>query len=277
MENRKQKKSYEGLQGKKALITGASKGIGRAIAEELSVYGVQVALLARSKNKLNEIVESIEQSGNKALALVSDLRDKNSVLAAVSEYKNQFGSLDFLINNAGFGLRRLWQDISLEMELEMMAVNYLAPVILTRHFLPEMLHRDEGQIVNINSFAGIYTAPYQGAYAASKSALVSYATSLAYELEKTNVHISSIFLGPTDTEFIRSAHDGDWIDNHKKDKLNSTKNVAETVVSTLLKPKESVVVGSPLMLLAARLTNLNPQLARKLIEKKHVPPSRFSE
>jgi short-subunit dehydrogenase len=277
MENRNQKKRYEGLQGKKALITGASKGIGRAIAEELSVYGVQVALLARSKNKLNEIVESIEQSGNKALALTSDLRDKNSVLAAVSEYKKQFGSLDFLINNAGFGLRRLWQDISLEMELEMMAVNYLAPVILTRHFLPEMLHRDEGQIVNINSFAGIYAAPYQGAYAASKSALVSYATSLAYELEKTNVHISSIFLGPTDTEFIRSAHDEGWIDNHKKDKLNSTKNVAETVVSTLLKPKESVVVGSPLMLLAARLTNLNPQLARKLIEKKHFPPSRFSE
>ena len=268
---------YGKLRGKKALITGASKGIGRVIAEELSSYGVKVALLARSKDKLDDVVERITRSGNEALALKSDLRDKASILSAIIEYKKQFGSLDFLINNAGFGVRRLWQDIPLNMELEMMAVNYLAPVILIRHFLPDMLHRDTGHIVNINSFAGIYSAPYQGAYAASKSALVSYATSLAYELEKTNVHISSVFLGPTDTEFIRSAHDEDWVDNHKKSKLNTTKNVAKVVVSTLVNPKESVVVESPLMLLAARLTNLNPRLARKLIEKKHTPPKDFSE
>jgi len=263
---------YGKLRGKKALITGASKGIGRAIAEELSSYGVKVALLARSKDKLDEVVERITRSENEALALKSDLCDKASILSAIIEYKKQFGSLDFLINNAGFGVRRLWQDIPLDMELEMMAVNYLAPVILIRHFLPEMLHRDTGHIVNINSFAGIYSAPYQGAYAASKSALVSYA-----KLEKTNVHISSVFLGPTDTEFIRSAHDEDWVDNHKKSKLNTTKNVAKVVISTLVNPKESVVVESPLILWAARLTNLNPRLARKLIEKKHAPPKNFLE
>jgi|TARA_B100000315_G_scaffold186392_2_gene175782 short-subunit dehydrogenase len=276
MINKQQKKILARLQGKKALVTGASKGIGRTIAEELSSNGVQVALLARSKDKLNEIVSSITRSGNKALALASDLRDRDSILSAVAEYKKQFGSLDFLINNAGFGVRRLWKDVSLDMELEMMAVNYSAPVMLTRHFLPDMLSRDSGHIVNINSFAGMYAAPYQGAYAASKSALASYATSLAYELKKTDVHISSIYLGPTDTEFIRSAHDKDWVDSHKQGKLNTTKDVARVVISTLVDPKETKVVGSSLNLLAARLTNLNPRLARTLIEKKHTPPKDLS-
>ncbi len=271
-----QKKTHASFRGKKALVTGASRGIGKAIAEELSSYGVRVALLARSKDKLNEIVSNISQSGNQAIALQSDLRDKESILAAVIEYKKQFGSLDFLVNNAGFGVRRLWKDIPLKMELEMTAVNYLAPVILIRQFLPDMLHRDMGHIININSFAGIYTAPYQGAYAASKSALVSYATSLSYELEKTNVHLSSIYLGPTDTDFIKSAHDSDWVDKHKKNKFNTPKDVAKVVLSTLLNPKESAVVGSDLALLAARLTNLNPQLASKLIEKRHTPPQKLS-
>jgi short-subunit dehydrogenase len=264
------------LKNKKALITGASKGIGKAIAEELSLLGVDVALLARSEDRLSEIVARITGSGNRALALVCDLRDRDSILSAITDYKNEFGSLDFLINNAGFGVRRLWQDIPLDMELEMMAVNYSAPVILTRHFLPDMLRRDSGHIVNINSFAGMYSAPYQGAYAASKSALVSYATSLAYELEKTNVHISSIYLGATDTEFIRAAHDEDWVKNHKPGELNTTKEVADVVISALVDPKESKVVGSPLSLLAARLTNLSPRLARNLIEKKHTPPKNLS-
>ena len=92
---------YGKLRGKKALITGASKGIGRAIAEELSFYGVKVALLARSKDKLDDVVDGIARSGNKALALKSDLRDENSILSAIVKYKEQFGSLDFLINNAG--------------------------------------------------------------------------------------------------------------------------------------------------------------------------------
>jgi short-subunit dehydrogenase len=266
----------EELRGKKALITGASKGIGRAIAEKLSFYGVQVALLARSEDKLNEIVSKISRPENEVLALVCDLRNKDSILVAVDEYKNKFGSLDFLINNAGFGIRRLWQDVPLDMELEMMAVNYLAPVILMRQFLPEMLRHNKGHIVNINSFAGLYSAPYQGAYAASKAALASYSTSLSYELDKTNVNVSSVFLGPTDTEFIRSAHDSDWIDSHKKERLNTAQQVAEVVISNLVDPKESVVVGSHLNLLAARLTNLNPRLACKLIEKKNTPPKNSS-
>ena len=99
-----QKNIYEKLRGKKALITGASKGIGKAVAEELSSYGVKVALLARSKDKLDDVVDGIACSGNEALTLKSDLCDESSILSAIVEYKKQFGSLDFLINNAGFKL-----------------------------------------------------------------------------------------------------------------------------------------------------------------------------
>ena len=98
----------------------------------------------------------------------ADLRIRGDIERVIAETKQKFGFVDFLINNAGIGFRGFWNDLSLESDLDTVSVNYTAPVILIRHLLPDMLKENKGQIININAIGGLYAAPYQGAYGASK-------------------------------------------------------------------------------------------------------------
>ena len=161
------------LRGKTALITGASEGVGRAIAEVLGRYEMKLGLVARSRDKLEEVAKKVNKSGSEALILETDLRDSSAIKDAVKKFKAEFGVVNFLINNAGIGFRDYWGNISLKSELDTMAVNYTAPVILIRSLLPDMLKICKGHIININSIAGLYAAPYNSSYCASKSALTA--------------------------------------------------------------------------------------------------------
>ena len=190
------------FQGKSALITGASEGVGRAIAETLGPLKMNLGLLARSQEKLEQVAETVSRAGSQAFILKGDLRDRARIESIADEFKGKFGFPDFLINNAGIGVRSYWEDTNLESELDTTKVNYIAPMILIRAFLPSMLKADKGHIININTIGGLYSAPYQGAYCASKWALISYTESLAFELENTKVSISTIFPGPIDTNFL---------------------------------------------------------------------------
>lgn len=261
------------LCGKTALITGASRGIGKAIAEIFSKYNMKLGLIAHSEEKLNQIAMSVNSAGSEALKLNVDLRDKEAIKEAVREFKNKFGVPDFLINNAGIGIRGFWDEISLDSELDILSVNYTAPIILIRLVLPDMIKADRGHIININAIGGMYAAPYQGAYCASKAALLSYSSSLAYELEKTNINISSIITGPVDTDFLNKQNFESFKDS--KDMV-SPEVLAEKVLSAIEYPKEIVFVGSPLKLLAVKITNFYPSFFRRIIEKKNTPPKRHN-
>lgn len=265
----------EKLRGKTVLITGASEGVGRAIAETLSKQQMNLALISRSRDKLEQVAENVTKAGSKALVLNTDLRDPLAITTAVKTIKEKFGFLDILINNAGIASRGFWVDISLESELDIMTVNYTAPIILMRSFLSDMLKADTGHIININSIAGLYAAPYQGAYCASKWSLLAYSESLAYELENTKVNISSIFPGPIATNFLN----GPNFDSFKNSpETVSAHLVAEIVLKTINNPRERVLFGSlwPLKLLAIKIASFNPRFFRKFIEKRNPAPKKLN-
>ncbi|SVE56849.1 uncharacterized protein METZ01_LOCUS509703, partial [marine metagenome] len=149
------------LKGKSVLITGASQGVGLAIAETLSGFGMKMGLLARSEEKLIKISARANSAGSEAFIIKADLSDRKDVEDAARKFEEaQGGPPDFLINNAGIGLRGFWKDIDLDAELKVLSVNYTAPIILTRYFLPAMLQRNSGHIININAFGGMFANPY---------------------------------------------------------------------------------------------------------------------
>ena len=257
------------LEGKTALITGASKGVGEAIAEIFGKHKMKIGLIARSAKKLNHVARKVKEAGGQALVLKTDLKNQHEIENALAKIKQEYGFVDFLINNAGIGYRGYWNDLSLEKDLETFSVNYHAPVILIRHLLPDMLSENKGHVININSIAGLYAAPYQGSYAASKSALVAYVESLAFELENTKVKISTIFPGPIDTDFLNGRN---FISFKKSPDMVTAKYIAEKIFSLIEKPKERLFIGSPAKLLATKIAFFHPRFFRKIIEKKNTPP-----
>lgn len=262
----------EKLQGKTALITGASEGVGRAIAEALSHYDMRLGLIARSQKKLAEVAENVDRNGSVATILKTDLRIESEVKGAVEKFNTKFGVVNFLINNAGIGFRGRWGDISLESELETMAVNYTAPVTLIHSLLPDMLKTNAGHIININTIGGLYAAPYNGAYCASKWALLAYVESLAYELENTAVKISSLFPGPIDTRFLNNLNFEDF---KRSPDIVPPDYIAKKVLSVIESPRERVFIGSLLKFIVVKIANFNPRFFRKIIEKKNKPPINF--
>lgn len=262
----------EKLKDKVVLITGASKGVGMAIAERLSSYAMKIGLLARSTQQLNYLQKQINAAGSEAMVLCADLRNQADIERAVFMFIEKFGTPDFLINNAGIGTRGFWEDISLERELEITDVNYKAPLILMRLLLPKMLIAGRGHIININTIGGMYPAPYQGAYCASKAALLTYVTSLAYELEHRNIYMTSIFPGPIDTNFLDNAN----FEGFKKSKeIISPYELADKVLLVINQPKERVFMGSFLKLFAVKIASLHPRFFRRVIEAKNSPPQRL--
>jgi len=133
-----------------------------------------------------------------------------------------------------------------------------------------MLQRNSGHIININAFGGMFANPYQGAYGASKAALIFYASSLAYELEHTNVQISSIIPGAINTGFLNQAN---YEVFKNRSDIVSPKAVAKKVLEVIKKPREIVFVGPTWKKIAIKVINLYPEFFRKIVEKGNIPPS----
>jgi len=258
------------LEGKTILLTGATRGVGRAIALKFAPHCVNFGLLGRSSENLEKVGDDVKSLGSNPFLMAVDLREPQLIENVVRRFTERYGSPHILINNAGIGDRRHWKHLSAKDELDMMAVNYIAPVLLTRLLLPGMLERSgPSQILNINSVAGLYTSPYTGAYCASKAALLAYFTSLAHELENTSVKISSIFTGPVNTDFM--SHSGFACFKNRKDILTPDK-VAQIALQAVTHPQERIFVGSPLNFLLIKLVNLQPLWFRKWIESRNPPP-----
>lgn len=191
------------LKDKTALITGASRGIGRAIALGFAAEGARVAVTARTVQDLDSLVEQIQASGREAIAIPADLLDLSAVSGLVGLAEQGLGSLDILVNNAGLGSSsdpkpviefddRFW-DRSL-------ALNLTAPYLLCKAILPSMLKRKRGRIINIASLAS-RTPQFHGvAYTASKHGLLGLTRTLALEVAKDGVTVNAICPGPVQTE-----------------------------------------------------------------------------
>ena len=191
------------IRGSTAIVTGASSGIGRAIALELASRGATVALAARRRGRLEEVAREIGSRFPDApspSSVVCDVTDRRQVEALVGSTVERHGDIDVLVNNAGvsvFGDTLLG---GIEDYERTMAVNFLGAVHCIEETLPFMLRRESGHIVNISSVAGLHGVPYLAAYSASKAALGSYSETLRSELADRGVRVMVVYPGYTDTE-----------------------------------------------------------------------------
>jgi hypothetical protein len=192
------------FKGKTALITGASSGIGRRVALDLAVLGVQVILVARRQDRLVLIQKEIENRGGKADFFVGDLEDEKARRALIARLL-ETQKIDILINNAGFGWYGFYADMPWETAQSLVEVNITAMLSLTRALLPGMRDRGYGHIINIGSIAGGF--PNQGiaVYAASKAFMDAFTTALYREMRGSGVQVSVARLGPVKTEFFETA------------------------------------------------------------------------
>ena len=189
------------IAGRTAIITGASSGIGQAVAAEFAGRGANVVLAARSRDKLDWLASELAQLPGHALAVPTDVTEGMSVEALVRRAAEEFGSVDILINNAGVGLFAPIADGNIDNARYLFEVNFWGAVHCIQTATPYMLEQGSGHIVNVSSVAGHISPPYMGMYAATKHALAAVSDALRIELGGTGVGVSTIFPGLTDTSF----------------------------------------------------------------------------
>ncbi len=182
----------ESLQGKNALITGAGKGIGRALAIALAQEGVNIGLVARTKADLENVQQELKPFDVKTVVAVADVADMEEVNAAVEKVRQELGPIDILVNNAGIGSFGSFLELEPARWEQIVKVNLFGPYYVTRAVLPDMIDRKTGDIVNISSTAGKNGAAVTSAYSASKFALIGMSESLMQEVRKHNIRVSTL-------------------------------------------------------------------------------------
>ena len=185
-----------------ALITGASKGIGKAIAEILASKKINLLLVARSEDLLKEHAEYLKSKYNVEVNyLVVDLSHTNAIDKIFNCCTDEKKEINILVNNAGYGLSGPFEKYSIEEHLEMMKVNMNVPVQLVYTFLPMLRRQSKSYILNIASTAAYQSVPGLNVYAATKAFILNFSRGLRYELRKSNISVTVISPGATDTDF----------------------------------------------------------------------------
>lgn len=184
-----------------ALVTGASSGIGKAIAEAFARDGHDVVVVGRDTQALAGLAEDFKRRyGVGVVPLVCDLSISGNAQALYTMVRDAKVYIDFLVNNAGAGVFGSFKNTSVEQELAMLELNIVAPTVLCKQFLPQLI-RQRGRIMNVASLAAFMPGPQMAAYYASKSYLLSFSEALAEELTDTGVSVTTFCPGPTATGF----------------------------------------------------------------------------
>jgi NAD(P)-dependent dehydrogenase (short-subunit alcohol dehydrogenase family) len=212
------------LHDKVAIVTGASRGIGRCIALRLADMGATIVLAARNKKLLDHLAQQISESGGKARACPVELTDEASIKKLVQFTQDSFGRLDILVNNAGVTHSASLEDTTTQDFDRVMSINARAPFILCRQALGMLKKSPQGKIINISSVVGVKGYSMQSAYTASKHALRGFSISLANELKSTNVRVHVICPGGVDTEMVSQVRP-----DINKDELIDPEEIAELV------------------------------------------------
>ncbi|MCU0913112.1 MAG: SDR family oxidoreductase [Planctomycetes bacterium] len=213
------------LDGKVAIVTGGSRGIGRAISVALAGQGAAVVLAARTPATLAEAADLIRQAGGRAEPVVTELADEQSIRNLIRVTTQQFGRLDILVNNAGITHSARLEETRTEDLDRCWAINARAPYLLCREALPLLRQSSAGCIVNISSVVGVKGYRLQSAYTASKHALRGMTMALAEELHGTGIRVHVVCPGAVDTGMV-----GNVRPDIRKEELISPDEVAELVL-----------------------------------------------
>ena len=197
--------SKEELQGKVALVTGASRGLGRAISLKLATLGIKVAInYYQSQEKAEQVMAEIEQHGGEAMLIKADVADAQSVREMIKTITSKWGTIDILINNAGINQDTLILRMNEDTWDTVLAVNLRGAFLCTKLALRSMLNQGWGRIINISSLAGLTGSAGQSNYAAAKGGLIAFSKSLARELGPRGITVNAIAPGFIETEMTDS-------------------------------------------------------------------------
>jgi 3-oxoacyl-[acyl-carrier protein] reductase len=190
------------IAGKVALVTGAGRGIGRAVAFSLARSGCRVILASRTVTQLEELENEIRRDGGSAARVVADLTDDGAIENLAHESRRVFGPVDILVNNAGWGRRAPVIKAKIEDWDQTFRLNLRAPMILAQKFLPAMIEKGEGAVINIGSVSGKSGEANGAAYSASKFGLIGFTQSLYEEVREEGIKVAVILPGFVDTPMI---------------------------------------------------------------------------
>ncbi len=187
------------LENRGAVVTGGGRGIGAAVVRALAEVGARVVVSARSTDQIESVAESLRQLEHNAWAVTCDVTDPEQVQTLVRESTELLGSVDILVNNAGIASSAPLKAISLEDWERIMAVNVTGPFLCTQAFIPGMIEKSWGRVVNVASVAGKVGQPYLAAYCASKHALIGFTRAVAVEMAAKGVTVNAVCPGYVDT------------------------------------------------------------------------------
>ena len=256
-----------------ALITGASTGIGYEFAKLFARDGYQLVLVARNTQRLTEVQDELQQQFRVSVKVVSkDLARPQAPDQLFAELQREGIAVNVLVNNAGFGTHGPFAEADLAAQLEMMQVNMAAPTHLARLFLPGMLKRGVGKILNVASTAAFQPGPLMAVYYASKAYVLSFSEALANELRGSGVSVTALCPGPTKTQFQRRA--GVEETQLMRSGIMDARVVAVAGYRGLMAGKTVVIPGARHRVLAAAVKFLPRSLVTRVvrnIQEKRTP------
>lgn len=217
------------LKNKNALITGAGKGIGKAIALALAKEGVNIILVARTQEEIDSVAAKVRSLRVKALAITADVADINSVNAAVAKALTEFGTIDILINNAGIAAFGKFLDLEPTDWERIIQVNLMGTYYVTRAVLPNMIERQSGDIINISSTAGLSGNALTSAYSASKFAVLGLTESLMQEVRKHNIRVTALTPSTVATDMAKELK----LTDGNPEKVMQAEDMAELIIAQL--------------------------------------------
>lgn len=258
-------------------ITGASSGLGEALALEFAKHGATLILSGRNSEKLEAVKQKCNDS-HKHFTVAFDLLDNEQTKQAYQQIKSYLTEndlkIDWLINNAGISQRSLIMDTSEQVERQLMEINYFSQTRLSRLVLPDMIAQGGGKIVMVSSVAGLLGTQYRGAYSAAKAAIHMWANSLRAELSNKNIAVATIFPGFVNTNVSINALVGDGSTQGTMDEATgkglSAEAFAKQVIQALAAGEEYIIVAGQKEKLATFINRLSPAHLYKIIRKVKV-------
>jgi short-subunit dehydrogenase len=253
-----------------ALVTGASAGIGKAFAHELAGRDFDLVITARRRERLVELASELSaQRGARVEIVVADLADPGAPQAIFDELARRGIAVDMLVNNAGYGVSGAYAGSSWKAQADFLQVLVTAVAHLTHVFLPGMLQRDHGHIINVASLAGlIYGAPGNTLYGAAKAFVIKFTESLSLELARTGVRATAVCPGFTMSEFHDVTGTRERVSKMPRAMWMDADAVAREGVDAALGGKVVYVNGGVNKLIASAMRHLPPSVARGIIQRQ---------
>lgn len=259
-----------------ALVTGGTSGIGYELAKLLARDGYNLVLVARSSERLLEASDEFQEIGADVLLLDKDLFDPAAPKEIYNELRSKGITIDVLINNAGQGQKGKFHEVDLDRHLEIMQLNMVAPVAITKLFLTDMIKRNQGKILNLASVVSKTPAPEFSVYAASKAFVLSFSEALAKELDDTNITVTALLPGRTDTDFF---HKADMIDTkeYQDHDLAEPAEVAKDGYEAMMSGESRVVSGTQNKAMIGMMNAMPDSMNAAKMEKNMQPSDKDSD